>query len=117
MSERHSASSSPKVSPSMIVPKREPIENDLPQSSKRRSGEYLPYETEIILPNKRQMATKKHQQTDQIQSKLNNGRNTNNDDQHIQKRPDSSSPSNTSTLFSNGGINDSSSSHNQAKPR
>lgn len=116
MSDRRSASSSPKVSPTMIVPKREPIENDLPQCSKRRFGEHLPHETEIILPNKRQMATKKHQQTDQIQSKLTNGRNANNDEQQIQKRLDSTSPSNTSSLFPNGGINDTSSSTSN-KPR
>lgn len=113
MSERRLSSSSPKISPSMIVPKREPIENDIIQNSKRRFGEHLSHETDIIPPNKRQMATKKHQQTDQSQSKLRNGTT---DEQSIHKRIDSTSP-----LFANGGSNESSSSsttsNTQPKPR
>ena len=109
MSERRSSSSSPRVSPSMIVPKREPLENDMILNSKRRCGEHLSHETDIIQPNKRQMATKKHQQP---QTKIRNGTN---DEQQIHKRIDS-------TSFINGGSNESVSSSSttsniQGKPR
>jgi len=125
MSERRSLSVSPNVSPSMIIPKREPIENDFIQNNKRRFGEHLSHDTDPIVLNKRQMATKKTQHSDNIQTKLINGRNGNNDEQQQQqKQIESHSPLNNQKLFSNGGNIDSSSSSSsssssnvQAKPR
>jgi len=124
MAERRSLSVSPNVSPSMVIPKREPIENDFIQNNKRRFGEHLSHDTDSNVLNKRQMATKKHQYSDNIQTKSNNGRNVNNDEQQ-QKQIESHSPSNNQKLFSNGGNIDSpsssssssSSSNVQAKPR
>jgi len=112
ITERRSSSVSPNVSSSMIIPKCEPIENDFNQNNKRRLGEHLSHDTDTILLNKRQMATKKqHQHTDNIQSKFINGRNESNNEQ--QKQIESHLSSNSPKIFSNGGNIDISSS----KPR
>jgi hypothetical protein len=117
MSERRSSSVSPNVSPSMVIPKREPIENDFIQNNKRRFGEHLSHDTDQIVLNKRQMATKKHQYSDNIQTKLINGRNGNNDEQQ-QKQTESHLSLNNQKLFSNSGNIDIPSSPNvQSKPR
>ncbi len=114
MAERRSLSVSPNVSPSMIIPKREPIENDFIQNNKRRLGEHLSHDTDTILLNKRQMATKKqHQHTDNIQSKFINGRNESNDEQQKQIESSNSPKMNNQKMFPNGGNIDISSS----KPR
>jgi hypothetical protein len=117
MTERRSSSVSPSVSSSIIIPKREPIENDFTQNNKRRFGEHHSHDTDTIVLNKRQMATKKHQQSDNLQSKIINGRNGNNDEQ--QKQMESSVALNAQKLFPNGGNNDISSSSTtiQSKPR
>jgi hypothetical protein len=125
ITQRRSSSVSPNVSsPSMVIPKREPIENDFVQNNKRRFGEHLSNDTDTILLNKRQMATKKHQYSDNnIQSKFINGRNGSNDEQQQQKQTDShlssnNSKMNTQKLVSNDGNIDISSSTNiQSKPR
>jgi hypothetical protein len=121
ITQRRSSSVSPNVSsPSMVIPKREPIENDFVQNNKRRFGEHLSNDTDTILLNKRQMATKKH---NNIQSKFINGRNGSNDEQQQQKQTDShlssnNSKMNTQKLVSNDGNIDISSSTNiQSKPR
>jgi hypothetical protein len=115
MTERRSSSVSPNVSSSMIIPKREPIENDFTLNNKRRFTEHHSHETDTIVSNKRQMATKKHQQADNLQSKLINGRNGNNNDEQQQKQIDAF---NTQKLFPNGENNDMSSPTNiQSKPR
>jgi hypothetical protein len=122
MAERRSSSVSPNVSSTMIIPKREPIENDFLLNNKRRFADHHSHEPDPIVPNKRQMATKKHQHSDNLQSKLINGRNGNNDEQQQQKQMESS---NTQKLFPNGGNNDissssstsSSSANTQSKPR
>ena len=117
MTERRTSSISPNVSPSMIVPKREPIENDLMQNNKRRFGEHLSHDTEIAVSNKRQMATKKHQHPDHNQPKITNGRNGNIDEQQA-KQMESSLSLTTQKLFPNGGNVDTSSPPNlQSKPR
>lgn len=118
MTERRSSSASPKVSSSMIIPKREPMENNFTHNTKRRFGEHLSHDTDTSVSSKRQMATKKHQHADQIQPKIANGRSGNNDEQQP-KRTESTSPLNTQTLFSNGGNIDVSSppSNTQSKPR
>ena len=114
MSERRSSTVSPDVSPSMIIPKREPIENDFIQHNKRRFDEHFSPDPDSMVLNKRQMATKKHQHSDSIQTKLINGRNGNNDEQ--QKQTEASL--NTQKFFPNGGNMDISSSSNlQSKPR
>ncbi len=115
MSERRSSTVSPNDSPSMIIPKREPIENDFSVNNKRRFSEHLSHDTDSIVLNKRQMATKKHQHSDHIQSKLINGRNGNNDEQQKQTESVSSTPK----VFPNGGNIDisPSSSNIQPKPR
>ncbi|CAF1001289.1 unnamed protein product [Rotaria sordida] len=115
--ERHSSSVSPKVSSSMIIPKHEPIENDFSQNNKRRFIEHHSYDTDTIISNKRQMATKKHQHLDNTQSKFVNG----NNDEQRQKQNEShlttNSPKITNQkLVSNGGTNDISS-NIQTKPR
>jgi hypothetical protein len=100
----------------MIIPKREPMENDFTLNNKRRFTEHPSHDTDTIVSNKRQMATKKHQQADNLQSKLINGRNgNNNDEQQQQKQIDAF---NTQKLFPNGENNDMSSPANiQSKPR
>lgn len=85
-----STSSSPNVSPLMIVPKREPIENDVLTTNKRRLSDYPILDIDSNVANKRQMATKKHQHSDSNLTKLTNGRNGNLDEQ--QKLPSSISP-------------------------
>jgi hypothetical protein len=122
ITERRSSSVSPNISTSMIIPKREPIENDFLQNNKRRFGEHLSNDTDISLLNKRQMATKKHQHSDNnIQAKFINGRNGSNDEQQ-QKQTESHLSSNNSKMnsqksLSNDGNNDISSSNIQSKPR
>ncbi|CAF1279744.1 unnamed protein product [Rotaria magnacalcarata] len=118
--ERISSSINSKFSPSMIIPKREPIENDFSQNNKRRFGEHLSNDTDTIMSNKRQMATKKNQHIDQIQSKFING----NNDEQRQKQTESYLTSNSPKMnnqktSSNGGVSDipSSPSSTQAKPR
>jgi hypothetical protein len=124
MAEKRSSSVSPNVSPSMIIPKREPIENDFIQNNnnnnnKRRFGEHLTHDTDPIVLNKRQMATKKHQHSDNISTKLINGRNGNNDEQQQQKQTESHLSLNNQKMFSNSGNIDlpSSSSNVHSKPR
>jgi hypothetical protein len=117
MAETRSLSVSPNVS-SMIVPKREPIENDFIQNNKRRFGEHLSHDTDTTGLNKRQMATKKNQYSDNIQSRSINGRHGSNDEQQ-QKQTDSHLSSNSpklnaQKLFSNGGNSDA---NTQSKPR
>lgn len=118
MSEKRSSSVSPNISSSMIIPKRELIENDFIQNNKRRFGEHLSHDTDQMVLNKRQMATKKHQHSDYIQTKSINGRNGNNDEQ---KQIESHLSLNNQKTFSNGGNVDiqssSSSSNAQSKPR
>ncbi|CAF0806680.1 unnamed protein product [Rotaria sp. Silwood1] len=117
MTERHSSSVSPKVSSSMVIPKREPIENDFNQNNKRRFIEHHSHDTDTIILNKRQMATKKHQHLDNIQSKCING----NNDEQRQKQNESHLKTNSpkisnQKLLSNGGTNDIPS-NIQTKPR
>ena len=123
ITERRSSSVSPNVISTMVIPKCEPIENEFNQNNKRQLGEYHSNDSDPILSTKRQMATKKSQQTDTNSSKFHNGRNDSIDDQQ-RKQADSPLLSNspkisTSKLFTNGGsIEISTSPSNvQVKPR
>ena len=122
ITERRSSSVSPNISTSMIIPKREPVENDFLQNNKRRFGEHLSNDTDTSLLNKRQMATKKHQHSDNnIQAKFINGRNGSNDEQQQKQTESHLSPNNSKMnsqkSLSNDGNNDISSSNIQSKPR
>lgn len=120
MTERISSSIGSKVSTSMIVPKREPMENDFMLNNKRHFGEYLSNDVDNLVSNKRQLATKKNQHTDYLQSKLSNG----NNDEQCQRQMDLSSTSNNlkvnnQKIHSDGGITDIplSPSNPKSKPR
>ncbi|CAF0753208.1 unnamed protein product [Adineta steineri] len=126
MTERRASSVSPNVTASsIIIPKCEPIENDIIQNNKRRLGEHLSHDTDTILLNKRQMATKRHHHTDNIQSKFMNGRHESIDEQQQQQQKQteshlsSNSPKiNNQKSFPNGGsIDHQSLSNIQPKPR
>lgn len=110
MTERRTSSVSPNISSSsLITPKSEPMENDCIQTHKRRLGEHFSPDKDTNLFNKRQMATKKHQQIDMIQSKFINGRNDSIDEsKQTESSVSSNSPkmNNTQKLYLNGGNND-----------
>ena len=102
-----SSSVRPKVSSSMITPKREPVENDSIHINKRHLGEYLSHDKNTILSNKRQMATKKHQYSDNIQPKSINESNDEQRHKQTESHLGSNNPkSNSQQLFSNGGAID-----------
>ena len=103
VTDRSSSSVSPKVSSSVVILKREPVENDSIHSNKRRLGECLSHDKDTILSNKRQMATKRHQYSDNIQSKLVNGSNDEQQHKQTESHLGSNSPkTNNQKLFSNG---------------
>lgn len=106
------------ATPTMVIPKCEPIENDYVQSSKRRLVELPSHEPESIPSNKRHMATKRSQQPDHQASKQLNGRADAFDDQQP-KQTDSHSPKVTTpkSFPNSGNIENSASSNTQPKPR
>lgn len=110
-----------RLSSSTIMPKREPIENEFVyHNTKRRFGEHLPHDTDPIISTKRQMATKKHQHIDAIQSKNMNGTSEEQNQKQIESHLISKSPKlNNQKSFSNGSIIDvpSPPSNAQSKPR
>ena len=105
-SERRSASVSPQVT-ALVIPKREPIDDDCTLTQKRRFGEHLTTDIDTMLSSKRQMATKKHQPTEHLPSKSINGRNGSADEQYknLESHVSSNSPKTTSQKFLANGNN------------
>jgi hypothetical protein len=81
ITDRHSSPVSLHAS-CLIVPKHEPIDDDMNTTRKRRSGEPIPFELNTVIPNKRQMATKRYQHGDTMLLKSINGRNVTSDEQY-----------------------------------